>query len=141
MDSAPDHAGAMPPRLSDRPGQSIALDALSFLALAAAVALGISAVLSAMVLLLAGRVEATSGAAPAASASLRPHATRHTASLCAANEFATFLLPVVDRDTAWVSMPVDHCHFSMKYSDSPEVNSTPTLLQVRWMNPVRARRA
>jgi hypothetical protein len=141
MDSASDQAGVMMPRLTDRPGRAIALDALSFLALAAAVALGISAVLSAMVLLLAGRAEATSGAAPAASAPLRTHATGNTASVCAANDFANFLLPVVDQHTSRPPMPVERCHFSMKYSDSPEVNSTSTLLQVRWMNPGRARRA
>jgi len=131
----------MMPRLSDRPGRAIALDALAFLALAAAVALGISAVLSAMVLLLAGRAEATAGLAPAASAPLRPHATGSAASLCVANDFANFFLPVVDRHTSRAPMPVERCHFSMKYSDSPEVDSTPTLLQVRWMSPSRARRA
>jgi len=141
MDSAPDQATVMMPRLSDRPGRAIALDALSFLALAAAVALGISAVLSAMVLLLAGRAEATAGTAPTASAPLRPHAAGNATSLCAASDFANFFLPVVDRNTHRPPMPVERCHFSMKYSDSPEVDSTPTLLQVRWMNPGRARLA
>ena len=141
MDSASDQAAVMMPRLSDRPGRAIALDALSFLALAAAVALGISAVLSAMVLLLAGRAEATASAAPTASARPRPHATGNTASLCAANDFANFLLPVVDRHAGGLPMPVERCHFSMKYSDSPEVSSAPKLLQVHRTIPGRARRA
>jgi len=127
MSSVSEHVAAVRPEISNPPGRAIALDALSFLALAAAVALGTAAVLSAMVLFLAGH----SDAPPAASASKWPAAAAQAAAACVANEIGSLLVPVADLRSNRPPLPVEHCHFTMKFSDIPEPLPIPTLLQVR----------
>lgn len=127
MNSAPEYAAAIRPELADTPGRSFALDALLFFVLATGVALAVAAVLSAVVLLLAGRAEAT----PAASAVLSPPAAAQAAAVCAAGEIASLLLPVGDPHTSRPPLPVEHCHFTMKFSHVPQGRPESTLLQVR----------
>jgi len=127
MNSVSQHTSAVRPEISSPAGRAVALDALSFLALAAAVALGTAVVLAAMVLLLAGRAYA----APAAAAPLQPPAVAEAAAVCAAGEITNFVVPVADPRSSRPPLPVEHCHFTMKFSHVPERRPAPTLLRVR----------
>ena len=127
MNSVSEHAAAVRPEISSPPGRAIALDALSFLALAAAVALGTAAVLAAMVLLLAGRTDA----APAAAAPVPRPALAEAAAVCAAGEIASFVVPVADPRPSRPPLPVEHCHFTMKFTLAPERRPAAALLRVR----------
>jgi hypothetical protein len=127
-----DKAASLPPAVHDSRASDFAWDALSFLGLATAVALGAAAILSVLVLLLAAPDDATPAAESSPLSRPAPSA-RPAAAQCAPAPTVTVGVQSAE--------PAERCQDLMRIPNAPQAIPARGLLRVRAPHASRRRSA
>jgi hypothetical protein len=118
-----ENAVSLQPILRDSRARAFTRDAFAFVGLATAVALGAAAVLSALVLLLAGPVDATPAAESAPASRPQPQPASPATAQCVPQSHVKVSFEM--------AMPNERCHDLMRIPNAPEAIPGPALLPVR----------